>query len=185
MSRFFKNSLLVCFGFVFAYAGGDIYTPPIVQAVNKPVVNSGNCFGGNCDKNSFYVDKKTKLMWEDIVISPECDGAYSRENSGCKSGSFAYAANFCANLNYASYSDWRLPNSDELMEVSKQDRVFKNNRGADFWTSTPSKYGRHYVVYTVDGFRYDRPDSQSNYIRCVRCVTDKKGYNSNLDILNP
>jgi hypothetical protein len=133
-----------------------------------PVAES--CVSG-CDKNTYYVDNQAKLMWEDMVFSNACDGAYKNDRSACKAGDLSYAKNFCSTLNYAGHTDWRLPASDELLDVSKQEEVFKNNRGADFWTSTPAGDGKYYAVFTVDGFRYDRSAVQSNYIRCVRCLT--------------
>lgn len=170
MNRFVKNCLLTAgFGCVLSYAGGDLEIYDVVVPVAE------NCVSG-CDKNTYYIDKKANLMWEDTVFNDASDGAYKNDRSACKAGNLSYAKNYCSTLDYAGYTDWKLPTSDEMMEVSKQERVFKNNRGADFWTSTPTMDGKYYVVFTVDGFRYDRPTSQSNYIRCVRCLT-KDGTN--------
>ncbi|MBD3807796.1 MAG: DUF1566 domain-containing protein [Epsilonproteobacteria bacterium] len=167
MNRFVKSCLLtVGASYSLLFAGGDLGVYDIVV----PVAES--CVSG-CDKNTYYIDNKAKLMWEDMTFSNACDGAYKNDRSVCKAGDLSYAKNFCSTLNYAGHSDWRLPTSHELMEVSKQKGVFKNNRGADFWTSTPAASGKHYVVFTVDGFRYARSDSQSNYIRCVRCTAEK------------
>lgn len=166
MNRYTKGFLAVVgFGVALAYAGGDLKIYDVVLPIE-------NCQSG-CPDNSYYVDSKTNLMWEDTGFSDASDGAYKKDRSACKAGDLSHAKNYCATLNYAGYTDWRLPTSDELMEISKQSKVFKNNRGADFWTSTPGDIGKYYVVFTVDGFRYDRPTSQSNYIRCVRCVGKK------------
>lgn len=167
MNRFFKSSLFVAgLGCVLSYAGGDLAVFDVV------VPTAESCVSG-CDKNSYYVDKEAGLMWEDMTFSNACDGAYKNDRSACKAGDLSHAKIFCSTLNYAGHADWRLPTSDELMNVAKQEGVFKNNRGADFWTSTPEKAGKHYVVFTVDGFRYAREDGQSNYIRCVRCTAKK------------
>ncbi len=149
-------------GTIGAIAGGDIapYYEPYVE----------NCSNG-CKQDTVYVDKDTQLMWQDPVYDDVSDGAYKRDKSSCKSGSLSYAKNYCESLNVGNYYDWRLPTSDEMMEISKKSNVFKDNRGADFWTSTPAEHDKYYVAYTVDGYRYARDTKQSNYIRCVRCLT--------------
>jgi hypothetical protein len=111
-------------------------------------------------------------MWQDASYRDADDTAYVTENSNCKAGNQSYATDYCQSLVYNGYSDWRLPSSDELMHVSKKHNVFVDNRGADFWTSTPATAGRYFTVYTVDGYRFARNPAQSNYIRCVRCNAD-------------
>lgn len=129
MNRYTKGFLAVVgFGVALAYAGGDLKIYDVVLPIE-------NCQSG-CPDNSYYVDSKTNLMWEDTGFSDASDGAYKKDRSACKAGDLSHAKNYCATLNYAGYTDWRLPTSDELMEISKQSKVFKNNRGADFWTST-------------------------------------------------
>ncbi len=164
MYRFVKSCLLtVGASCSLLFAGGDlgVYEPKIVL----PISSNFDCDSG-CPKES-------KLMWQDTSYGDKSDAAYNNNDSSCKAGTYEYAKSYCENLSFGGFSDWRLPTSDELMGASKIKNFFSDNRGADFWTSTQVKNGKHYVVFTVDGFRYAREDSQSNYIRCVRCTTGK------------
>ncbi|MBN2721723.1 MAG: DUF1566 domain-containing protein [Campylobacterales bacterium] len=144
-----------------AMAGGDI-APYYDVDITIPGENGANI----CPAGS-------RLMWQNSEFDDNSDGAYKRERSLSKAGSHGYAKDYCDRLVYAGYSDWRLPTSDEMMEISKTKGIFKDNRGADFWTSTPAEQNKYYVVYTVDGYRYARDPKQSNYIRCVRCLTQE------------
>lgn len=162
--------LTVVLGFVASalavHAGGleNLYVP--IADTNKP----------NCITNKIYSDKEAQLMWQDQSYTDAEDGAYHREHSVVKAGSWSHAKNYCERLDYQGYSDWRLPTSDELMQVhAKKGNAFVYHRSDDFWSSTPATDSRYYVVSPVDAYRYKRKKNQSNYIRCVRCwVAPKK-----------
>jgi len=142
-------------------AGGDV-----VPALPITISNTSAC-----KKNSVYIEKDTALMWQDEAYADRDDGAYKRNYSTSKLGTWTYAMRYCNNLNYAGYLDWRLPTSDELMHVHKKyGQVFTYYRADDFWSSTPSTDKRYYVVYPPDAYRYKRYKKESNYIRCVRCI---------------
>lgn len=124
-----------------------------------------------CDTDTVYVDKIAKLMWQDAKYTDGEDGAYKRERSVGKAGSHAYAMNYCSRLNYEGFSDWRLPTSDELIEVHREHgQVFLHHRGNTFWSSTPTTENRYEVVFPADAYPYMRKPASSNYIRCVRCL---------------
>jgi hypothetical protein len=124
----------------------------------------------DCSKNTVFKDAEG-LMWQDEAYTDAEDGAYKNNKASGKAGTLKHAKAYCSTLNYAGFTDWRLPTSDELMTVHrKPGQVFTNSRGFDFWTSTPSKAGKYYVVYAVDAYRYERKGTESNYIRCVRCT---------------
>jgi len=147
---------------LFLYAGGNLGSD--LSAV-EGVSNT------ECKANTVYVDKDAHLMWEDQYYTDAEDGAYRRNHSVGKAGTWNHAKNYCASLNYKGFYDWRLPTSTELMNMHrKHGQQFKNYRGEDFWTSTPSTDNRYYVVYTPDAYQYKRKKQESNYIRCVRCV---------------
>lgn len=127
-----------------------------------------------CKTNNVYVENDTKLMWQDQAYTDAEDGAYKRGHSAGKAGTLSHARNYCRTLNYAGYSDWRLPTSDELTYMHEaQDDPFIYSKGSDFWSSTPTTENRYYVVYAADAHIYKRKPSQSNYIRCVRCLGDE------------
>mgnify|MGYP001545271344 CR=1 FL=1 len=143
-------------------AGGDttVTLSPVAKISNK-----------YCKTNKVYIEADAGLMWQDQAYTDAEDGAYKREQSVAKAGKHRHAMNYCRVLNYAGYNDWRLPTADELAAVhSPQGNPFAYDRGSDFWTTTPSTEHRYYVVYTADAMQYARKPSESNYIRCVRCI---------------
>ncbi|HSR74267.1 MAG TPA: DUF1566 domain-containing protein [Sulfurovum sp.] len=124
-----------------------------------------------CKANKVFIESDVKLMWQDQAYTDAEDGAYKREHSIAKAGTFSHAMNYCRALYYAGYNDWRLPTSEELTHMhDKQFDNFTYSRDADFWTSTPTTENRYYVVYSADAQQYKRKANESNYIRCVRCI---------------
>ncbi|MCO4845604.1 MAG: DUF1566 domain-containing protein [Sulfurovum sp.] len=143
-------------------AGGD------TSATLSPVAKISNA---TCKTNKVYVESDAGLMWQDQAYTDAEDGAYKRENSVAKAGKHRHAMNYCRALNYAGYNDWRLPTADELMNVhAPQLNPFTYYRGSDFWSATPTAENKYYVVFTADAMQYARKPSESNYIRCVRCL---------------
>jgi len=145
----------------FVFAGGNL----------SPVASAVAATGETCHVQRVYVDRDTDLMWQDAPYNDAEDGAYAKGYSVGKAGKWTYAKNYCLRLDYAGYTDWRLPTADELMAVHrKRGEAFHYFRDKDFWTSTPTTEGRYYVVYPADAYKYKRSKRQSNYIRCVRCT---------------
>ncbi len=155
-------------------AGGNVSSslPPVAKISTA-----------SCKTDKVYVENDAKLMWQDQAYTDAEDGAYKREHSVSKAGKFRHAMNYCRVLNYAGYSDWRLPTSDELTHIhDKQFNPFSYFRGSDFWSSTPSTANRYYVVYTADAHPYIRKPNESNYIRCVRCLGEEDVSSGSINI---
>jgi len=147
-------------------AGGDISSalPEVAQVPAKA-----------CKENKIYEEKDVNLMWQDQAYTESENGAFKNQRSIGKAGTYRHSSNYCARLNYAGYSDWRLPTSDELTHVhSKKGQVFTYFRDNDFWTSTPTVENKYYVVFPADAVRYARSPRQSNFIRCVRCSVNDR-----------
>jgi len=141
-------------------AGGSVTT-----TVAPPAEKS------SCATDTVYLDKISNFMWQDAPYTDAEDAAFKRGTSVGKSGTYMYAKNYCARLNYGGHTDWRLPTSDELIAVHKlEGQVFVNFRGDHFWTSTPTTQNRYEVVFPADAYPYPRQAKSTNYIRCVRCV---------------
>ena len=131
-----------------------------------------------CKANKVYIEKDAMLMWQDQAYVDAEDGAYKRNYSVAKAGTWNHAMNYCRSLTYAGYSDWRLPTVDELMHVHRHEgQVFTYYRDNDFWSSTPTTDVRYYVVFPADAYQYKRYKKESNYIRCVRCMSKKERQN--------
>jgi len=159
------NKVVLMLGLVLStsllIAGGNI-KPALPEVAEIP---------NSCYADKTYVDNTAGLMWQDQKYTSAEDGAYANERSLGKAGKWNHASNYCRNLNYAGYSDWRLPTSDELTHVHRlEGQVFLYFRDKDFWTSTPTTEGRYYVIYPADAYPYKRSKRQSNFIRCVRCT---------------
>ncbi len=150
----------------FLVAGGDL--SPI-----EPVAAGNVC---HADKTYLEViENDSDLMWQDEAYTDAEDGAYARTHNTGKAGTWNHAMSYCRSLYYAGYSDWRLPTSDELQRVHRIDgQVFHYFRDKDFWSSTPTTEGKYYVVYPADAYIYKRRPSETNFIRCVRCIGDRK-----------
>ena len=50
------------------------------------------------------------------------------------------ASEYCKKFNYAGYSDWRLPEKEELHEMYKQKRLFPSTRDNSYWSSKFDAY---------------------------------------------
>jgi len=85
---------------------------------------------------------------------------------------------FCNNLNYAGYGDWRLPNVRELESIVDAGRyspavdtsVFPNTKSSYYWTSTTYMPNDSYAwrVDFYNGVVYDVSKGNSYYVRPVR-----------------
>ncbi len=161
MKKLLLVSLMVLSS-VLLIAGGD---------VTQKLPNTAKVPTKACDTDTVYIEKDVSLMWQDARYGDIEDGAYKREHTAKKAGTYNYAKTYCKGLNYNGYGDWRLPTSDELIHVHRKvGQVFANFREGDFWSSTPAELGQYYVVFPSDAYRYKRNPKQSNYIRCVRCL---------------
>jgi hypothetical protein len=154
--------LAISFGMLFA--GGSVsQVAPIVEPASK------------CSSDDIYVEEDVHLMWQDQKYTDKEDGAYKGNRSYGKAGTWKHAMNYCKRLNYAGYTDWRLPTSDELLHLHRiPGEVFIHIRGNDFWSSTPTVKNMYNVVYPVDAYQYQRVPSESHYIRCVRCMAPEE-----------
>ena len=122
----------------------------------------------NRDNNTNIVfDSYSELMWqdeEDITID-------IWEN----------AIRHCEVLELGGYSDWRLPNINELFRIVQKsytkppriDKVyFKNTKSSVYWSSTTNiRYSYPYYAWIVDfedGNVLSGKKDKTAYIRCVR-----------------
>jgi len=106
-------------------------------------------------------DHSTNLMWY--------DGANI-------SMSWSAVITHCENLDLGSYTDWRLPNINELRSILDRNRtpridpIFLNAVSQSYWSAT-TYTGLTYYARNV-AFSSGQVDaankSYSNYVRCVR-----------------
>ncbi len=109
------------------------------------------------------------------------DTTYKKSYSDSKNTNqytFEEAIAYCAKLELAGYSDWRLPNKDELKRLfdfhHKPVRIkttFVNTAQGRYWSSTEANYNKAYYI-SFDLGRYSRTKKSEKYY--VMCVRDSK-----------
>ncbi|MBQ3368539.1 DUF1566 domain-containing protein [bacterium] len=114
------------------------------------------------NSNIVLTDSTTGLMWQKDYVSGK---------------TWKEALSYCENLTYAGYSDWRLPNRNELASLINYDNVspasdFPDMPSLEFWSSSV-----HHIVHFGTGIfvatpfmvtnTYPMKEMQRN-VRCVR-----------------
>ena len=124
------------------------------------------------DNGDTTTDNVTGLMW-----------AKDGSGAGCNSGStinWTSAISWAEGLTFASYSDWRLPNSIEIMTLMVEDAgltapyidhtFFPNTVSGSYWSSTSSPTNTDYALCALfsSGLlsRYNKTNVY--YVRAVR-----------------
>jgi hypothetical protein len=103
----------------------------------------GYCIPGGYDTDALtVVDKNTGLMWQRVLpeIYDGCEGG-NPEGSLCI---WENAVDYCENLEYDGYSDWRLPEIEEfetILHFGKDapfidETAFPNTPSGNYWTNT-------------------------------------------------
>lgn len=117
------------------------------------------------DANGIVTDSTTNLMWQD--------------NSNQEEKTWSDAINYCENLVLGGYSDWRLPNINELfslVDYSKSQDAIRGNTFVFFntsmsnWTST-SKKNNFLNAWNIDfewGDSTTTPKTSTKLVKCVR-----------------
>lgn len=114
------------------------------------------------DSIGIVTDSSTRLQWQD---------------NQTVSKTWREAINYCETLTLGGYSDWRLPNFNELYSIvdktksdSAIDTTFQNVLSDQYWSSSTVVSGKGYA-WDVDftyGYTYWAAKSKSYYVRCVR-----------------
>ena len=131
--------------------------------LNADALNA-TCYRDN-DKNVVICDesKLGKLMWQDderVFI-----------------GDWKQAKERCERLNFAAYSDWRLPSIDELISITDKTKfspainsAFKYVKSDFYWSSTKFADGssRAWFVHFKNGYADWSGISDRLFTRCVR-----------------
>ncbi|WP_297916921.1 DUF1566 domain-containing protein [uncultured Campylobacter sp.] len=131
--------------------------------LNADALNA-TCYRDN-DKNVVICgeSKLGKLMWQDderVFI-----------------GDWKQAKERCERLNFAAYSDWRLPSIDELISITDKTKfspainsAFKYVKSDFYWSSTKFADGssRAWFVHFKNGYGDWSGISDRLFARCVR-----------------
>lgn len=116
------------------------------------------------DNKKIVLDSSNGLMWQDDAIGISMN--------------WATALTTCENLTLGAYSDWRLPNNNELYNLADKSRigpkmspVFTQVVSDSYWSSTTEASGSSnyaWIVYFSEGLAYLGNKTNSSYVRCVR-----------------
>ncbi len=123
---------------------------PLFAAFNSTTVNG----------DIIVTDTETGLVWQKTYVSGK---------------TWQQALAYCENLTYAGYSDWRLPDKNELASLVNYGKHnpasdFPDMPSAFFWSSTTHVYDTGYAsrVNFLSGLVNGTHKPFSNYVRCVR-----------------
>lgn len=154
--------------FVFMiYRGNVFYSKPKTSGHNVMCVR-----GDKLPKPSYT----TQTIFGDAVVTDSTTGLMWQKSYRTY-GNWKAALEYCEVLNYAGYSDWRLPNRDELASLLDYDTpdapysYFPGMPKNNFWSST-SNVSKEYYGWSVDYYTggifddYSKPGSMR--VRCVR-----------------
>ena len=108
------------------------------------------------------IDNFTKLQWQDDATAKTTTANWTTATTST-----------CQNLTLGGYSDWRLPNIDELKSILKNNRIsreFVNFASQSYWSSTTYASNSSYAwyVYFYNGYGDGDYKTYSHYVRCVR-----------------
>jgi Protein of unknown function (DUF1566) len=178
-------SLLTCIfllGISPLYAGGPYGVPKTGQAISyqhgddgdykRGAPASGKCFTDN--GNNTITDNGTGLIWvKDSSCIP--GGTWGKPGFPLAMN-WSSAISSCEALNYAGYTDWRLPNIKELQSIIDYGRngpaidpVFIS-QSSYYWSSTAVSDGNDAAWYVLFGFGvvFSGDKSFTYYVRPVR-----------------
>jgi hypothetical protein len=112
-------------------------------------------------------------MWQDDdYLDTKVDGVgyWSSKPSG-KLQDWDGAVRYCRELSLAGYTDWRLPNIEELRSAYQMKAEFKYAKPNRYWSSTPKVPGLYWHVLFTNGHSdYNYATWYTLYVRCVRTV---------------
>ncbi len=148
--------------FIYILGQGNIMKKVILGAFILCGVLSADCVRNS---NKTVSCSETKLMWQDD------------KNSKTIMKNLKNAIKYCRNLAFAGYSDWRLPNKKELLNIvdfTKDkpiiNNAFKNTKWGYYWSSTGSTVNsaNAWSVHLGYGGIKENFVGKGFYVRCVR-----------------
>jgi len=187
----FTLTLLLCCGSAFAFDFDPIGTVKKAFGSVAGERGSGITAGFSRDDRLKVVkDDIYRLMWQDQQFMDSSATVFPLSAMGDKYNNpmtYAEAVEYCENLTFAYYDDWRLPTVNELLSITDDSRynpalnkAFKNvayeinDKGKKsyglYWSSTRGANGSSsaWFVDFSDGYDSRVDVSLHRFARCVR-----------------
>jgi len=141
------------------------------------VVLVGLLYGDYYKQKSSVIEEETALYWQDESYTQSEIDAYSNGTSSTKVQNFTQAITYCDELNLDGYSDWRLPNFNELYLLVERnastpaiDATFEYVPQGKYWSSTTveADISMGWIVDFEHGNSEWLSKDTPIYVRCVR-----------------
>ena len=130
------------------------------------------CVRGDSLPNSSFETDSTS---EDEVVVKDLSTGHLWQKTIVGGKTWQQALDYCEKLTYAGYSDWRLPNRNELVSLSNYEKYqpasdFPNMERKIFWSSFTISEDLVLSVDFDDGYTgsANKNDSSDIYVRCVK-----------------
>jgi hypothetical protein len=174
-------------------SGSGVWSVDFSVSENSSLAHSGtiSVSGGNSNvaieqAGVVVTEPITKRMWQDEAYTYLESQAYLVTQSNYqKVQDYAGAIDYCDNLNLAGFSDWYLPNQDELETIVNPfntptiSSIVNNARASDYWSSTPHPTLSTFA-YFVDFSNGQTRSETMNFVKYVRCVREIKPFNPSI-----
>ena len=176
---------------LFQFEGRHSWALSISSGVTSALFNNYNQAGAMCVRGEEYPESVFELSTinGDEVLTDSASGLMWQKDYTTKGMAiWKESLSYCENLIYAGYSDWRLPNKNELASLVNYE---KYRPATDFPISEPrdslpflSSTNTSYSVYAID-FTYGEVAGEGKsdgdviveqYARCVRSDICEEGY---------
>ncbi|MBQ4437604.1 DUF1566 domain-containing protein [bacterium] len=129
------------------------------------------CVRGNSLSNSTF---ESTTVNGDIIVTDSETGLIWQETSQSEK-TWKEALDYCEKLNYAGFTDWRLPNKNELASlvnyaIYNPASNFTNMPSQSFWSSSTyvGSTSSAWLVGFLNGHVSYSGKTYMNYVRCVR-----------------
>jgi len=146
-----------------------------VPLANTPMLQSSSDYSDNA--NGTVTHNKTGLMWKRCAEGQSWSGGTCSAVASATSMTWKNSLAAAKNSSFAGYTDWRLPNINELMSISEEcgdspainTAQFPNTPQSGFWSSTPRNLaGYAWAVSFYSGTLQTQESIVGNYVRLVR-----------------
>ncbi len=117
------------------------------------------------DKSKVVNDTTTLLMWQDNEASKRVKKTWTE------------AIDYCEDLSFAGFDDWRLPNINELYSIGDRNEInstikntFVNISPSYYWSSTTNASNTSIArnIFFLNGNDSNGNKRDKSHVRCVR-----------------